>query len=405
MMPLAPALAILAAFLAARDWPQWRGPARDGAADEWRLPSKLPEALRKVWTVEIGEGHSSPVTVDGRVYTFSRQKDAETAAAWDSKDGRKIWQSSYPAPYEMHSAARAHGKGPKSTPLVHAGRLYTLGISGILTSWDLASGKRVWQKDFAGEHRSTSPAFGAAMSPAIFDGMLIAHVGGAGSGALTAFDIATGAVKWKWDGDGPAYSSPVVAAFGGVRQVITFSQKRLAAVSLAKGELLWSLPFTSPYEQNSVTPVVHKDLLIYSGLGNPVTAIRVKQSGGVWTPEKVWENAAVTLYMNSFVRSGDTLFGLSQKNRGQFVAMDSATGKLLWTSEGRQGDNAAMISAGPRVLALLSDASLLVLPANSAAFAVLKKYTVADSPVWAHPAPAANGILVKDLAHLTLWSF
>jgi len=157
----------------------------------------------------------------------------------------------------MNPAARGHGKGPKSTPLIYDGAVYTLGIAGRLSAYNLKSGKVLWQKQFGSQYKSASPLYGTAVSPIAVGGMLIAHVGGHNTGALTAFDPKTGAVKWKWAEDGLSYATPVVATFGGVRQLFTQTQDAIAAFSL-DGKLLWKIPFTTPYTQNIVTAIPYK---------------------------------------------------------------------------------------------------------------------------------------------------
>jgi outer membrane protein assembly factor BamB len=405
---LSRATAVLALAFAARpgltqDWPQWRGPARDGRIPSGSLTLSWPKALKPGWKVPIGIGYSSPVVSGQRVFTFARSGENEVASSLDLATGKQVWTQSYPAPYTMNSAASGHGKGPKSTPVVHEGRLYTLGISGTLSAFDAASGRVVWRKDFRGQFREGAPTFGAAMSPAVADGMLIVHVGGDGDGALTAFDAATGAVRWAWKGDGPAYASPVVADVGGTRQVVTQTQSRLVGVSLAQGQLLWSLPFTTPYEQNAVTPVVSGDIVIYSGLDQGLRAVRVARKGGGWTAEPAWQNVQVSLYMSSPVLDGAHLFGFSHKNKGQYFDVDADTGKTLWLSEGRQGDNAAVL-VGPQALLILSTQGELVVARKDApSFTPIATYTVAQSATWAHPALVGSTLLVKDAESLAQW--
>ena len=147
--------------------------------------------------------------------------------ALDLASGRELWKQAYPVAYEMNPAATGHGKGPKSTPTLADGRLFTFGITGVLSAWDAADGRLLWRKSFESSHRATSPAFGAAMSPVVDGGRVIAHVGGDGDGELVALDAATGNALWSWKGDGPGYASPVVATFDGVRQVVTQSQNAL----------------------------------------------------------------------------------------------------------------------------------------------------------------------------------
>src|SRR5262249_26033909 len=148
----------------------------------------------------------------------------------EADGGKEAWRVSYPAPYKMHPAATGHGKGPKATPAVRDGRVYTLGINGVLACWDAADGKELWKKDFKDQFKQTSPLYGAAASPLLVDGLCVVSVGGPGKGALTAFDARSGEVKWSLDGDGPAYSSPVVAELAGVRQIVVQTEQDVLGV-------------------------------------------------------------------------------------------------------------------------------------------------------------------------------
>jgi outer membrane protein assembly factor BamB len=242
------------------------------------------------------------------------------------------------------------------------------------------------------------------MSPVIDGPLVIAHVGGKDEGALTAFDAASGAVRWRWNGDGPGYASPVIATIGGTKHVITQSQRAVVGVNGADGSLLWRMPFTTSYEQNSVTPLVTGDLVIYSGLENGTTAVRVARSGSQWTPTPVWKNEQVSMYMNSPVMAGTLLVGLSHRNRGQLFAIDPATGKTLWTTPGRDGENASLIVAGQTLLVSTTNAELIVGRAAPARFEEVRRYTIAESAVWAHPALAPGTLLVKDVDKLIAWT-
>jgi outer membrane protein assembly factor BamB len=402
---LVAAIALLAAPVDAGDWPQWRGPVRDGIVPGLPPRAAWPVALPPAWKVRVGGGHSSPVVGGDRVFVFSREGEDEVVQALELATGRRVWRQSYPAPYTMNMAAMAHGKGPKSTPVVEGGRICTLGISGILSCLDAATGRVLWRKEFAAQFKETSPLYGAAMSPVIDRGRLIAHVGGSGQGALMAFDPATGDVLWAWKGDGPSYSSPVVAEPAGVRQVVTFTESYLVGVSAEKGELLWKLPFTTSWVQNAVTPIVHGDLVIYSGLDHPVKAARVVRKGAAFAAEPAWENAEVASYLSSPVLVGGRLCGLSHRRRGQFFCLDAATGKTLWLSEGRQGENAALVTGGGLLYALTTDSELVIADPAAASFGVLRRYDVAESPTWAHPVVLPDGVLVKDAETLALLEF
>jgi outer membrane protein assembly factor BamB len=392
---LVPALAAMAA-----DWNQWRGPNRDGIAKDFKAPATWSaNSLTKKWSIAVGEGHSSPVIAGDRVYIFAREDDKEIMRCLALGDGKVLWQESYPVPYEMNPAARGHGKGPKATPAVVNGRVFTLGINGHVSSYDAKSGSVLWRKDFAGEFKATSPVFGASASPLVDGNNVIVHVGGENSGALTAFDVATGKVNWKWDGDGPAYTSPVIATLGGIRQLITQSQKHCLAVSPADGRLLWKMPFTTPYDQNTVTPLIAGELVIFGGIQKPTFAVKPKGTD----PTSVWEVREMTMYMSSPILDGNTLYGMSDKQRGSLFAMNATTGEVLWKSEGRLGENASLTDIGSAILVMSTSGELTVHQKTGSALKELAKIKVADSPVWASPAVAGDQILTKDKTNLTLF--
>ena len=381
----------------AGDWPQWRGPMRDANVTDALIPAVWPKALTEEWKVPVGVGHASPVVANGKIYVFARQGEEETLLCLDAVTGKEIWKSSQPISYQMHPAATGHGKGPKATPLVSKGNVYTFGIAGVLSCHDARSGKLKWRQEFSKQYPKTSPLFGAAMSPLIDNGLLIAHVGGHDKGALTAFDSETGAVKWSNDADGPAYSSPIVVTLAGVRQVVTFMQKSFVGVDIATGKLLWKLPAKTEYDENSVTTVAYKDMLIFAREGQGLTAIRLEKQGLEIVPREVWNNKENAMYLNSPVLQGNLLFGLSALKKGQFFAIDVDTGKTLWQGPGRMGENASILNLGGKVLLLLTnEANLIVLPVSAKEYAPVTQYTVANSPTWAHPVVIGNRILIKD---------
>ena len=383
------------------DWTQWRGPARDGVATAFTPPSNWPAQLTRRWQVDVGAGHASPVVSGSRVILHTRQGTREVVAAYDLASGKQLWQDGVEAPYRVNPAAAGHGPGPKSTPLIAAGRVFTFGISGIFSAHDLLTGRLLWRKNAP----PTPPEFGTASSPMIDGEHVIAFLGGTGAGALTAMDAATGAEKWRWTGDGPAYASPIAATFSGTRQIVTQSQTKIVGLDAVSGRLLWQLPIKTPYEQNSVTPIVVGDRLIYAGLENPTIAVRVVNAQGKWTTQELWRNEQVSMYMSSPAASGNTLFGLSNKNRGQFFAIDAATGKTLWVTKGREAENASIVRAGDYLLLATTNSELVVAKANPAAFEEVKRYTVANSAMWAHPAFTGRTIIVKDVDKLIAWGF
>ena len=395
--------AVLQAQSGTADWPQWRGVNRDGAASTFRPPAKWPESLTMKWRHEVGEGYSTPVLVGDTVYAFGRQAggDNEIVTAFEATSGKQLWQARYPAPYTVVKAAAGHGLGPKATPVYADGRLFTFGISGILTAFDAKSGKILWQKPAPAE----GPTFTTSQSPLVDRGRLIVHVGGVKGGALTAFDPASGEAKWQWTGDGPGYGSPIVAELGGVRQIVTYTLDNLVGVSADTGEQLWIRPFKAPSQVNAGTPILFRDMLIVSMQDAGITAFRVSRQGGKWVTEDVWENDALFYRLSNSVIVGNALFGLSPQNRGQFFFIDAATGKTLWTGEPRAADNAAIARSGNLLFVLKTSGELIVADgSNTTALTPIRTYKVAEPPTWGAPSFAGNRIFVKDATGVSMWT-
>ncbi len=385
---------------AAQDWPQWRGPARDGVAAAFDVPASWPDMLQRHWSVEIGLGYASPVLIGDRLYLFTRQGNDEVMTALDAASGETLWRTSYAAPFNMNPSTARHRAGPKSTPTYSSGRLFAHGMTGTVTAYDAASGEQLWQYPGTG----LTPLFHTSMSPLVVGDLVVVHVGGHNDGALTAFDVASGAVRWSWDGDGPAYGSPMLFELGGTRQVVVFTQEHFVGVSLETGTLLWSRPFTTPAVTTSQTPLLYEDMVIQTGRANGVTAFRVRPDSGGWTTEDVWHTDEVGLHMTNGVINEGVLYGLSHLNSGQYFGLDLDTGEVLWTSPPRQAENASILRSGNTILSLEDDAELVVLAHSRSGFNPVQRYEVADSETWTAPTLTGNRLFIKDISSLALWT-
>jgi outer membrane protein assembly factor BamB len=390
----------LASALTAQDWTQWRGQERDGIITSFREPAAWPKTLSKRWQIELGTGYATPLVVGNRVYVFTRQNDDEVMTALDAASAKVIWRTSYPAPFTMNPATAPHGPGPKSTPAFAANRLFTLGISGIVTAFDAQTGRQIWQKP-AGP---VEPLYHTGMSPLVDGNTMYLHVGGHDKGALTAFDVATGNVRWTWTGDGPAYGSPLLFDLSGTRQIVTFTQKNFVGVSAATGALLWSRPYTTPSTTTSQTPILYKNTVIEMGRGNGVTAFVAAPRGGQWTTENIWHTDDVSMHLSDAVAIDGVLFGLSHLNSGEYFALDLDTGKVLWKSEPRQAAHAAIARAGNTIFSLEDDSELVVIRHSRTRFDPIMRYKVAETATWTQPVVSGNRIFVKDVSSLTLWT-
>ena len=378
------------------------GPNRDGVVPSFSEPSAWPEQLTQRWKVEVGTGYATPLIAGNRLYIFSRQGEEEVMQALDAGSGKTLWRTGYPAMFTMNSSAVRHGAGPKATPVLSNGRLYAIGMTGTVTAFDAATGKQLWQKPGSS---SLMPMYTShSFSPIVERGLVIFHVGGHNQGALTAYDINTGAEKWSWKGDGPGYGSPMIAEFDGTRQLVTNTQGKLIGIDPATGMLLWEQPFESSNFTNSLTPVIVGQTVLLSNNVKPATAITIARQNNKWAPMTAWENPDGQTRMTNAVVLGDVIFGLSTRNMGQYFSLDAKTGKTLWTSEPRQAGNASLLRAGNTIFSLEDDGELVVFRRNAAAFEPVKRYKVADSETWAAPAISGNRIFVKDVSSLTLWT-
>jgi outer membrane protein assembly factor BamB len=384
-----------------KDWPQWRGPNRDGIVQGVTLPRHWPKALKEEWKVAVGEGISSPVVVGNNVYLFTRHKDDEVLLCLDLASGKELWRSEgYPAPYKPHPAAASFGKYPRSTPTVTDGKVFALGVSGILSCLDARTGKLLWRKDFSRD----SPSYGASNSPLVADGLCIVHVGGGKESALTAFDAATGEVRWRYrDGSSPPYGSPILADLAGERQVVTFTSWNMLGVSAATGKLLWRVDAPFDGQERCITPVLYKELLIYADYKVPLRAIRLEKGDKGITAKDVWNADGHRLYMSSPVLAGDWLLGFSDGGPGDIFCLDASNGKTLWNGPSRQGGYAAILNAGSVWLVLTNNGQLIVVRVNSTAYERIAEYRVSETATYAHPVLLGNRILIKD--QTTLRSF
>ena len=320
--------------------------------------------------------------------------------ALHAASGAVAWRTTYEAPFRDNPGTSRHGPGPKSTPLFYDGKLFTLGINGVVSALDASDGSLLWQKPA----QTIEPLYATALSPVADEERVIFHLGGHDAGALTAFDANSGTVVWRWDGDGPAYASPMVAVLDGVRQIVTVTQRQIVGVDAESGTLLWERPFVSRSTNNSITPILDGGEVIVTGHDLGVTRFRPYRNGARWTTDTLWTTDEVSMFMSNPVLSGNTLYGMSHLRGGQFFALDASSGATLWRTEGREATNSAVVLAGDLLFLLNNDGDLVVARTNRTGFNQVTRYEVSASATWAQPAISGNRLLVKDESHVTLWT-
>jgi len=387
----------------AQEWTQWRGPARDGSVSSKNAPAAWPEALKRTWRVEIGEGYSSPVVAGGHVFVHGRRDPEEIVESINLADGKVLWQQKYQAEFKKNQYAVEMAKGPNATPLVAGNRLFTLGVTGLLNAWDTDTGKQLWSRDFSKSIDTSKLFCGTAASPLIVDGRLVVQVGSdIHGGQILGLNPATGATEWEWRGLGPGYASPVVVDVGGSSQIVALTEGSIIGLEGKSGKELWTVPFPDEWHENVSTPLWSGTQLIVSGTRQGTHAYTLAQTGGKWQATEVWKNPDIAMYLSSPVFGDGLIYGHSSKKKGQFFAIDAKTGAVRWTTEGREGEHASLLLTPQNVIFLTNGADLIVAKRNTPAFAVERRYEVAEGSTFAMPVLLGENILVRDATGLML---
>ncbi len=379
------------------DWPQWLGPNRDGGTSEkvgaWKYP------LQALWKQPVGEGHSAPVVAGGTVYLHTRVKGqtTEQLCAFDAASGKPLWQSQ---PYERGKFLDpfGFGSGPRGTPAVAGDRVYTFGITGILTCFDARNGKSVWQVDTLKKYQAANLFFGASCSPLIEGELVLVNVGGKGA-SVVAFDRHTGEEKWKALDDPASYASPIALGKGAERQCVFLTGRRLVGLSPLDGKLFWDYPLVDKLSESSTTPVVAGKVLFGSSVTFGGVALKLEPG-----PKAVkrWEDATYNCYFATPVAVGDQLYIVTGtkppalKNKATLRCVEAASGKELWARDNVGKYHASLLRTGDGKLLMLEEAGQLVLLEPN----VQQYHELARSPVcsttWAHPAVADGRLYVRD---------
>jgi outer membrane protein assembly factor BamB len=398
------ALLLSSSKAGAQDWPQWRGPNRDAKATGFTAPSTWPKELTRKWQVKVGDGVATPALVGDKLYVFSRESGNEVTRCLSAADGKEIWADKYEATFQ--GRADSGFPGPRSSPAVADGKVVTLGVDGTLSCLDAASGTVVWRNN---DFKGSLPRFHTSSSPIIVDGLCIAQLGGESKGGIFAYDLAKGAEKWKWTGDGTAYASPVLLDLGGTKAVVAETSGNFVGLAVADGKLLWktAAPIQGQMTYNSCTPVVDGQTVMLSGGGRGTKAWKVEKKGDEITTADLWSTKDVSVQFNTPVVKNGLIFGIS--NSDKLFCLSAENGKTAWTSSlggggGRSRGYGSVVDAGAMLLALNPGSQLIVFEPSDKEYKEVAKYKVADSATYAYPVVAGNRVFVKDRDSVILWT-
>ncbi|HSK80181.1 MAG TPA: PQQ-binding-like beta-propeller repeat protein [Thermoanaerobaculia bacterium] len=379
-------LCLLAGAAFAADWPQFRGPNRDGVSRETGLLKSWPAGGPKVlWKAPAGDGFSHVVVAGGRVFTLYGQGSQEVAVALDAASGKQVWKTAIDSKYTSDM-----GNGPRSTPTVDAGTVYALSANGKLVALSAANGKKVWEHDLQDGFGAKIPGWGASTSPLVEGNLLLVDVGGSGGKSLVAFDKKTGKTVWTSQSDKAGYSAPIAITVGGVRQVIFFTGTSVVSVAPATGKLFWRVPWRTDWDVNAAAPifVAPDKLFISSGYGVGAALFRLKAGGA---PEEVWKSRGMKNQFSSSVLHNGTIYGFDDTT---LKAIDAATGKDLWRQRGL-GHGSLILADGH--LAVLSERGKLVLvEATPAAYKEKGSVEILSGKCWTAPTLANGKLYVRN---------
>ena len=323
--------------LRADDWPQWRGPNRDGVWHETGIVEKFKDKQLKLdWRVEIGPGYSGPTIADGRVFVTDRlvePKSVERVHCFAWKTGTELWTHVYDCRY----SGVGYEAGPRASVTIDNGRAYALGAMGNLHCLDAAKGTVIWKKDLLKEYDIQMPIWGIAAAPLVDGQLLIVQVGGE-KACIVAFDKATGDEKWKALDDRASYSAPIIIEQAGRRVLVCWTGDSVSGLDPSNGEVLWRHPFKpSRMVLNVATPVVHDDRLFVTAFYDGSLMLRLDPKK--MAVEKIWSKVGrdeqATKALQSIIGTpyfdGPNVYGVD--SYGQLRCLDAATGDRVWESQ------------------------------------------------------------------------
>ena len=381
----------------ARDWPQFLGPQRNGVYSGPRLASSWPAgAPKRVWRRPVGQGLAGPVVAGDRVILFHRVGNEEVVEALDAKTGDPRWRFAYATTYRDDFG---FDEGPRAVPVVAQGRVYTFGAEGQLHAIDVADGKRLWSVDTARRFNVRKGFFGAAGSPLVEDGRVIANIGGQEGGkdaGIVAFDAASGTVLWTATNHQASYSSAVGATFGGKRAAIFFTRQGLVGLDPASGGILFQRVWRSrsAASVNAASPVVVGDRIFISAsyeTGAALMRVQGTTLSEIWSSDEAMSNH----YATSVVHNG-ILYGFHgrQEFNPSFRAVELETGKVRWSVDQFHAGTVTLV--GDALLILRETGELLLAGASPDRFNVLAKAQILPATVRANPALSDGFLFARN---------
>jgi outer membrane protein assembly factor BamB len=368
------------------DWPGFRGPGRDSVIPGVRIETDWSASPPvELWRRPIGPGWSSFAVRGDLLYTHEQRGEDEVVACYDVTAGEPVWRHRDAARFWESNA----GAGPRATPTLSGGRVYTFGATGILNALDAGDGAVVWSRSVASDTDTKVPYWGFASSPLVVDDVVIV----AAAGTLAAYDLATGDLRWVGPVGGDGYSSPHLLTIDGIVQVLLLSGAGTTSVAPADGRVLWEHPW--PGGAGIVQPALTADgdILISRGEATGMCRIAVAHGPGGWTIEERWTSARLKPFFNDFVVHDGHAFGFD----GSILAcIDIEDGERRWKG-GRYGHGQLVLFPDQDMLLVLSEkGELALVGATPDRFTELARFQAIEGKTWNHPVLVGDVLLVRN---------
>jgi outer membrane protein assembly factor BamB len=374
----------LSAFPQNTDWPQFLGPARNGTYAGHDLAASWPtEGPSTLWQTNVGQGFSGPAAQDGKLIIFHRLEDRETVDCLDATNGSPIWRFAYPTGYHDDYG---FDEGPRATPTLNGGRVYTFGAEGALHCLDITNGAKLWSVQTKDQFHAPKGFFGLACSPLVQDGKVVLNIGAPDDSGIVAFDQVTGKLLWHATATEASYSSPISGNLGGRSSVICFTRNGLAALNVTDGKVQFEFPWRSRNQLsvNAATPLLIGDLVFLSASYGTGAVLLDCHKG---RPEKVWssDDALSSHYATSVHREG-FLYGFHgrQEYGPSLRCVELRTGKVQWSRD--HFGAGTPILADDRLVVLKESGELLLISASPKSYQELARAQVLGQSVRAYPA-------------------
>lgn len=378
------------------DWPQWRGPRRDGLSTEtglnWNWPARGP---RKLWDAPASEGYSAFAVAGGRAYCILQDGDNEVVVCWNAETGKEQWRFPYPAHFTY-----PFGAGPRSTPTLDGNRLYTVGATGVFHCLDAATGGKLWRHDLLEEFSANNLGWGVSFSPLIEGNLVLTNPGGPNGKSVVAFDKISGAIVWHALDDMAGYSSPIAVFAAGRRQVIFFTASNVVGLACSSGERLWHYPWKNSTDVNAATPIVFTAwtgdstfdyVFVSCNYDKGCCLLKLTPKGDGVAVQRVYESKRMRNHFSSSVRLGEQIYGFDDS---YLTCLDLLTGKVRWR-QGGFGKGSLTIADG-RLIILGESGWLAVAEATPEAYRETASCQFSQGRCWTVPVIANGRLYLRD---------